>query len=83
MFHRSVDLQDPSAAVDESHPRAADKYLSADKYPICVSWGHWRVPVTDTDLPSAFSTLPIDPHPPSLRNGGSWRTSRAARTWSR
>ncbi|KAF2461866.1 hypothetical protein BDY21DRAFT_359903 [Lineolata rhizophorae] len=40
------------------------------KYPVYVSWDHWRVPKTDTDLPSSFSSLPIDPPPPSLRNGG-------------
>ncbi|KAF1965562.1 hypothetical protein BU23DRAFT_561013 [Bimuria novae-zelandiae CBS 107.79] len=50
--------------------RAADKSLSADTYSVYVSWGHWRVPETDADLPSDFPTLPIDPPPPSLRNGG-------------
>ncbi|KAF1815211.1 hypothetical protein P152DRAFT_248752 [Eremomyces bilateralis CBS 781.70] len=40
------------------------------KYPVYVSWDHWRLPSTDADLPSAFSTLAIDPSPPSLRNSG-------------
>ncbi|PVH98619.1 hypothetical protein DM02DRAFT_657141 [Periconia macrospinosa] len=40
------------------------------KYSVYVSWGHWRVPETDVDLPSDFSTLPIDPPPLSPRNGG-------------
>jgi hypothetical protein len=44
--------------------------LSADKYPVYVSWDHWRLPGSDADLPFAFSTLPIEPPPPSLRNGG-------------
>jgi hypothetical protein len=44
--------------------------LSADKYPVYVSWDQWRLPCTDADLPFAFSTLPIEPPPPSLRNGG-------------
>ncbi|KAL8876291.1 MAG: hypothetical protein Q9198_005488 [Flavoplaca austrocitrina] len=40
------------------------------KYAICISWDDWRAPSTDADLPCAFSTLTIDPPPPSLRNGG-------------
>ena len=43
---------------------------SADKYPVYISWVHWRLPGTDANLPSAFSTFPIDPPPPSPRNGG-------------
>ena len=44
--------------------------LSIDKYAVCILWDDWRPPSTDADLPFAFSTLPIDPPPPSLRNGG-------------
>ncbi|KAF1997752.1 hypothetical protein P154DRAFT_622287 [Amniculicola lignicola CBS 123094] len=40
------------------------------KYSVYVFWDHWRFPKTDADLPSAFSILPIDIPPPSLRNGG-------------
>jgi hypothetical protein len=38
--------------------------LSADKYPVYVSWDHWRLPATNADLPLAFSTLAIEPPPP-------------------
>jgi HNH endonuclease len=41
-----------------------------DKYPVYISWDHWRLPSSHVDLPSAFSTLSIDPPSPSLRNGG-------------
>ncbi|KAF2433996.1 hypothetical protein EJ08DRAFT_694026 [Tothia fuscella] len=40
------------------------------KYPVYISWDHWRLPSTDADLPLSFSTISIDPPPPSLRNGG-------------
>ncbi|KAF1995073.1 hypothetical protein P154DRAFT_539077 [Amniculicola lignicola CBS 123094] len=40
------------------------------KYPVYLSWDEWRLPSSDTDLPSHFLDLPIDDPPPTLRNGG-------------
>jgi hypothetical protein len=45
-------------------------FTPVDKFPVCISWHHWRLPMTVADLPSVFSSLPIEPPPPSLRNGG-------------